>query len=220
MWFRNEVHNDAIRAFYLAPYKIFKVPSNSVRRFCFLLETFPCKRELSFLNHPHLQGWLRSNKSKCSIWEFWLWSLSKHCSRWTMILIGISRIIFGFMNIAVWWNTLIFISLSMVSLQNIGVRVTLVGPLSVWSLWTIWSLWSGVCLLPRWCHEDIHRKLLKSTFGHPDLLQRWSIPAVSTNKPGKHFTIMILKQLITCVKRFINDNGISTSEAREGRWIH
>ena len=35
MRFRNEVHNDAIRAFYLAPYKIFKVPGNSVRRFCF-----------------------------------------------------------------------------------------------------------------------------------------------------------------------------------------
>ena len=33
--FRNEVHNKTIRAFDLAPYKMFKVPSNSVRRFWF-----------------------------------------------------------------------------------------------------------------------------------------------------------------------------------------
>ena len=76
------------------------------------------------------------------------------------------------------------------------------------------KLWSGICLLPRWFHDDIHQKILNTTFGNPDLLHRWPIPAVSTNIPGKHFTILILKQFIVCMKGFINDNRVSTSEAR------
>ena len=87
---------------------MFKVPSNSVRRFWFSAGDPSCKRELSFLSHPHLQGWLRSNKSKCSIWEFWLWSPSKQSCRRTIVLIRISRVVLGRMNMAVWWNTLIF----------------------------------------------------------------------------------------------------------------
>ena len=33
--FRNKIHSKTIQAFDLAPYKMFKVPSNSVRRFWF-----------------------------------------------------------------------------------------------------------------------------------------------------------------------------------------
>ena len=88
----------------------------------------------------------------------------------------------------------------MVSLQNICVSATQVSPLSVWSLWTIWSLWSEVCLLQVSCHEDIHRKILNVLLRYPDLLHRWSIPAVSTNVPGKRFTILILEQFIVGVK--------------------
>ena len=200
--------------FILHPTRFLRSPAIASEDFVFLLETFPCKRELSFLSHPHLQGWLRSNESKCSIWELWLWSPSKQSCRRTIVLIRISRIVLGLMNMAVWWTALIFICLSMVSLQNIGVRVTLVSPLSVWSLWTIWSLWSGVCLLHLWCHDDIHRKILQTPFRHPDLLHRRSIPAVSTNIPGKHFTILIFEQFIVCIKGFIDDNRISTGKAR------
>ena len=93
----------------------------------------------------------------------------------------IGRIVLSLMNIAVWWYTLIFLCLSMIYLQYIGVRVTLGSPLSVWSLWAIWRLRAGVCLLAWWCHDNIHRRILKTLFGHPDLLHRWSIPAVSTD---------------------------------------
>ena len=169
----------------LRPTRCLRSPAIASDDFGFLLETFPCKRESSFLSHSHLQGWLRSNKSKCSIWEFWLWSLSKQSCRRTIVLIRISRIVLGLMNMAVWWTALIFIGLSMVSLQNICVSATQVSPLSVWSLWTIWSPWPGVCLLHLWCHDDIHRKILQTLFRHLDFLHRWPIPAVSTNIPGK-----------------------------------
>ena len=48
-----------------------------------------------------------------------------------MILIRICRKVLSFVNIAVRGNTLIFMSIIAVLLQNIGVRVTMSGPLSV-----------------------------------------------------------------------------------------
>ena len=116
------------------PLSCFRSPAIVSDAFDCWLETMFCKRELVLLHHPHLQGWLRSNESKYSIWELRLWSPSKlPCRRW-MILIWISRVVLSLMNIAVWWYALIFISLSMIFLQNISVRVTQVSPLSVWSL--------------------------------------------------------------------------------------
>jgi hypothetical protein len=75
-------------------------------------------------------------------------------------------------------------------------------------------------VLPRWCPDDIHRKPFKKTFGNPDLLHRRTIPAVSSNKPGKHFTILIFEQFIVRVKGLINDDRVSTVIARQGRWIY
>ena len=49
--------------FILRPTMCFRSPAIASDAFDFRLETFPFKRELSFLNHPHLQGWLRSKMS-------------------------------------------------------------------------------------------------------------------------------------------------------------
>ena len=42
--------------FILHPKRCFRSPAIASNAFDFWLETFPCKRELSFLNHPHFEG--------------------------------------------------------------------------------------------------------------------------------------------------------------------
>ena len=62
------------------------------------------------------------------------------------------------------WTALIFIGLSMVSLQNICVSATQVSPLSVWSLWTIWENKCRWLLLETWAIPQNHMGCCKGTF--------------------------------------------------------
>ena len=188
----------------LHPFKHIQVSSKFFRRLSSSGDLTLHKRLVLFLHHPHLKGWQRVHHSASSIRERWhrSQSISFHI-RGVRVSIWISReILRGLMNIMIRRIMLIFIALSS-SLRNRGVSTIMIiwglwsfwGILSVWGLGSIWRIWSGVPILHRWCHEDIHLKTFKATFGNPDFLHRGTVPAVSANISSKYFTILIFEQI-------------------------
>ena len=170
-----------------------------------------------FLHHPHLKGWQRVHHSASSIREGWhrSQSISFHI-RGVRISIWISRVILrGHMNIMIRRIMLIFIALSS-SLWNrvVSTMILIWGLGSIWRIWSIWRFWSGVPILHRWCHEDIHLKTFKAPFWNPDFLHRGTLPTVSANISSKYFTILIFEQFIVGVKWLIRRMRRFTCKAR------
>ena len=208
----------------LRPFRHFQVSIKFFRRLSRSGDLTLHKRLVLFLHHPHLKGWQRVHHSASSIRERWnrSQSISFHI-RGVMISIWIRRVIIrGLMNIMIRRIMLIFIALSS-SLRNRVVSMMMFiwglwsswgiwsmwgiwsvwGLGSMWRIWSIWRIWSGVPILHRWCHEDIHLKTFRAPFGNPDFLHRGTVPAVSANISSKYFTILIFEQFIVGVKWLI-----------------
>ena len=163
----------------LRPFKQIQVSSKFFRRLSSSGDLALHKRLVLFLHHPHLKGWQRVHHFASSIRERWhrCQSTSFHI-RGVRVSIGVSReILRGLMNIMIWRIMRIFIALSS-TLRNRRVS-TMMFIWGLWSIWGIWSTWgigsiwgigSGVPVLHRWCHEDIHLKTFNITFGNPDFL--------------------------------------------------
>ena len=173
------------------PFKHTQVSSKFFRRLSSSGDLTLHKRLVLFLHHPHLEGWQRIHHSASSIRKRW------HRSQCTLfhrrvvrISIWISReILWGLMNIMVWRIMHIFIAFRL-SLRNRSVSTmkfiwgfgstwgilsrwrirSIWGLVSIWRFWSIWRIWSGVPILHRWCHDDIHLKIFKTSFGNPDFL--------------------------------------------------
>ena len=186
-------------------------------------------RRLSTSGDLTLKGWQRVHHSTSSIRERWHWSQSTSFHiRGVRVSIWISReILRGLMNIMIRRIMLIFIALSS-SLRNRVVSTMMFiwglwsfwgiwsmwgiwsiwGLGSIWRIWFIWRIWSGVPILQRWCHEDIHLNTFKALFGNPDFLHRGTVPA------SKYFTILIFEQFIVGVKWLIRRMRRFTCKAR------
>ena len=192
----------------LLPFRHTQVSSKFFRRLRTSGDLTLQKRLVLFLHHPHLKGWQRVHHSASSIWEGWhrSQSISFHI-RGVRVSIRVSReILRGLMDVMIWKIMHISIILRS-SLRNRSVRTLMFiwgflsfwgfwsmwGIRSVWGLGSIWRIWSGVPILHRWCHDDIHLKIFKAHFGNPDFLHRGTVPAVSANISSKYFTILIFE---------------------------
>ena len=157
------------------------------------------KRLVLFIHHPHLKGWQRVHHSTSSIREGWhrSQSISFHI-RGVRVSIRVCReILRGLMNIMIWRIMHISIILRS-SLRNrwVSMMMFIWGLWSIWGIWSVWGIWSGVPILHRWRHDDIHLNIFKASFGNPDFLHRRTVPAVSANISSKYFTILIFEQFI------------------------
>ena len=141
------------------------------------------KRLVLFLHHPHLKGWQRVHHSASSIREGWhrSQSISFHI-RGVRVSIRVCReILRGLMDIMIWRIMHISIILRS-SLRNrrVSTMMFIWGLWSIWGIWSVWGLesirriwsiwriWSGVPILHRWRHDDIHLKVFKASFGNPN----------------------------------------------------
>jgi len=117
------------------------------------------KRLVLFLHHPHLKGWQRVHHSASSIREGWhrSQSISFHI-RGVRVSIRVSReILRGLMDIMIWRIMHISIILrSSLWNRRVSTMMFIWGLCFIWGIWSIWRIWSGVPVLRRWCHVDIH----------------------------------------------------------------
>ena len=159
----------------LRPFRQAQVSSKFFRWLCASGDLTLQKRLILFLHHPHLKGWQRVHHSASSIWKGWQWSqsISSHI-RGVRVSIRVCReILRGLMDIMIWRIMHISIILRS-SLRNrrVSTMMFIWGLWSIRGIWSIWRIWSGVPILHRWRHDDIHLKIFKASFGNPDFLHR------------------------------------------------
>ena len=152
----------------LHPFKHIQVSSKFFRWLSSFGDLTLHKRLVLFLHHSHLKGWQRVHHSVSSIREGWhrSQSISFHI-RGVRISIRVSReILRGLMDILIWRIMHIFIILRS-SLRNrrVSTMMFIWGLCFIWGIWSIWRIWSGVPILHRWCHDDIHLKIFKAPLG-------------------------------------------------------